>query len=108
MDIYELRNAIMVYVYGPIRNEYTTIQYSINAIQRHEIKLTLNELCDELVAIGSLHEDYTTTEVENYKLSQWDALNIAIRFELARQQEKDLEKSDIFNAITNIIKPGNE
>lgn len=109
MNLYELRNSIMVYMYGPERNGSSTnaIHYSINAVYRNIIHLEYTELISELIKLGSLGDNVEIKEetILNYHLSQWDALNIAIRFELAREQEKEIDKWDIFKAIADIIKP---
>lgn len=109
MNVYQLRNSIMVYMYGPERNESSTnaIHYSINAVYRNTIHLEYTELISELIKLGSLDDNAEIKEetILNYHLSQWDALSIAIRFELAREEEKEIDKSDIFKAIADIIKP---
>lgn len=103
MDIYKLRNCMLV------TNFYSHTEgamiYYIREGKTNIINLDRDALNAELVAIGSLDEDSDNEHIADYSLSQWDALNIAIRFELAREAQKELEGSDLFNAIANITKP---
>ncbi len=103
MNIYDLRRAILVYSFNT-HSEGGSIAYMKNG-KSNGISLTNSELLNELIAIGSLDVENDPEEFADYNMSQWDALNIAIRFELARETEKDLQKSDIFGAIANIINP---
>jgi len=105
MDIYELRNAIAVTIYA-IYKDSAVIRYTKSG-KLNSISLSEIELVQELLAIGSINDERVIDLMNNYNLSQWDALNIAIRFELAREQEKELDHSDIFKAIANIINPSN-
>ncbi len=107
MDIYELRSCINVYNFGR-HDEGASIFYTMNKRNRSFV-LDNETLLKELIIIGSLEDTiYDEQQFQGYILSQWDALNIAIRFELTREQEKDIDNSDIFKAIANIIKPTNE
>lgn len=103
MNIYDLRRDIMVYSFNT-HSEGGSIAYMKNG-KSNGIALTNMELYKELVAIGSLEGDECPEELADYNMSQWDALNIAIRFELAREMDKELKASDIFEAIAQIIKP---
>lgn len=103
MDIYKLRNCIFVTIYYS-HSEGGKILY-IRDGKTNVIALTKAELVSELIAIGSLDDNSHVDEIADYILSQWDALNIAIRFELARDTQRELENSDIFNTIANITKP---
>lgn len=100
MDIYELRRDIAVTIYYCFAAG-ATILYT-NKSHTNSIKLTWAELIKELQAIGSLDDNYASEDLINYHLSQWDALSIAIRFELARAMDKELDNSDIGKAIKNI------
>jgi hypothetical protein len=100
MTIYDLRNTMKVEYYHKHSNGGAISYY-----RNHKLDiLTLgnDELLKELIAIGSLEDGENYNQ---YVLSQWDALNIAIRFELARETEKDLQKSDVFESIAKLIKP---
>lgn len=103
MDIYELRRKTNVYSFGHHDNG-VSIFYEVG--ERHcSICIDHATLSKELIMLGSWDDNLTIDEKMNYCISQWDALNIAIRFELARAQEKELDNSDIFKAIANVIKP---
>jgi hypothetical protein len=103
MNIYELRRNILVYSFNT-HSEGCSIAYTMRG-KSNGIALTNMELLNELIAIGSLDTHPDPEEFADYTMSQWDALNIAIRFELARETEKDLLDSDIFNTIAKITKP---
>lgn len=100
MDIYELRRKINVYNWGH-HPTGVTIFYRIGELFPH-ICIDQEPLFKELKAIGSIEEECTIEVLNDYELSQWDALNIAIRFELAKAQENDIDNSDIGKAIKNI------
>lgn len=85
-------------------SEGVSITYMKNGIS-NDISLSNIQLYKELEAIGSIDEDMSPEEFADYNISQWDALNIAIRSELAKETEKEIENSDIFESIANIIKP---
>jgi len=109
MDIYELRRKVTVTMFTSFwnNNSYGIFHYSVD--ERHNVlKLQPRELEQELQAIGSIAENISQELFYKYQISQWDALNIVIRFELAREQEKEIDNSDIFKAIANIIKPTSE
>jgi hypothetical protein len=103
MNIYDLRRNILVYSFNT-HSEGGSIAYTNNG-RSNGMALTNIELYKELVAIGSLDENTDPEEFADYTMSQWDALNIAIRFELARETENDLQNSDIFESIAKITKP---
>ena len=101
MDIYGLRKIIRV----------VNFVNHVNGCGIHYIKdkftyyitLTKIELFNELVAIGTYDDTpLDVDEFEDYVMSQWDALNIALRKELTKEAELDLDKSDIGKAIENL------
>jgi len=97
MNIYDLRNTTKVEYYHKHSNGVAISYY-----RNHKLDiLTLgnDELLKELIAIGSLEDGENYNQ---YVLSQWDALNIVIRFELARETEKQIDNADIGKAIENI------
>lgn len=98
MDIYKIRNQVQVTVYY-INANGATILYQRKQ-KSNIINLTYTELTAELIALGSLDEGQNV--LDGYVLSQWDALNIAIRFEAARDMAKEIDKADIGKAIKNI------
>jgi len=100
MNIYELRRNMKVTNYYS-HSEGAVINYT-KANKTGSINLTRDVLIAEAIAIGSLDDDNTEEEKADYILSQYDALNIAIRFEAAREMEKEIENSDIGNAIKKI------
>lgn len=100
MDIYELRNKISVTIYT-IYKDGAIIRY-LKGNHLNVISLSENELIKELIAIGSLDDVDNWGHLANYELSQWDALNIALRFELAREMDKEIDNSDIGKAIKKI------
>lgn len=97
MDIYDLRAIIKVEYYHKHVNG-GAISYYVNN-KFNVITLGNDELKKELISIGSIDDD---SNFDKYVLSQWDALNISIRLELAREIEKDLDNSDIGKAIINL------
>lgn len=104
MNIYQLRNRMRLLNWRSYNGGLTSFFYTIGS-NNCSFSLNNEQLTSELIAIGSIDESWTPKERLAYQLSQWDALNIAIRFEAAKEQEKDLDNSDIFKAIANIIKP---
>lgn len=103
MNIYDLRRCLRIINFHS-HSEGATIFY-LKAVTTDTITLSREELINELIIIGSLDEDSDSEYIADYFISQWDALNIAIRHELAKDQENDLNKSDIFKALGNIINP---
>lgn len=103
MDIYKIRQEVNTNIHY-VHTTGATILYSRNGYH-NVIKLTHDELIAELKAIGTIDEE-TPNVMEGFKeariLSQWDALNIAIRFEQAREMDKEIDNSDIGKAIKRI------
>jgi len=99
---YNLRNCMHVAKYHS--HSGGAMIYYIKQGITNVINFPNPELFKELIAIGSIDEDSDPEYMADYSLSQWDALNIAIRYELAREQERELENSDIGKAI-NSLKP---
>jgi hypothetical protein len=97
MNIYNLRKTMSVEYYFKHANG-GAISYSRNN-KINVLTLANDELLKELIAIGSLEDG---DNYDNYALSQWDALNISIRFELAREAEKEIDNADIGKAIENL------
>lgn len=103
MNLYDLRNCILVITFSSHSNG--AVIYYRNKDKSDSLNLNNTELLSELIAIGSLEDTlHDERAFPEYQLSQWDALNIAIRFELARETEKDIDDSDIGKAIDNITK----
>lgn len=105
MNIYDLRKTVIVVVFD-CHSTGSSIYYQCNS-EAKSIHLNTEELFKELIAI-STYEDTIQDEkdfMNNYQMSQWDALNIAIRHELIKETEKELKASDIFEAIAKITKP---
>lgn len=103
MTLYELRKSIVVTVFEN-SSDLAKVSYIING-QQKQINLYHDEFKEELTAIGSIDEEITDEEFKKYHISQWDALNIAIRHEYRNYLEADNEKTDIFSALANIINP---
>lgn len=99
MDIYELRRKINVYDFRHLPHS-VIILYTVGE-QYCNVSLDQEMLAKELDAIGSIDSTYPD-ELVNYKISQWDALNIALRNEQAKAMDKELDNSDIGKAIKNI------
>lgn len=97
MTIYELRNTMKVEYYHKTPNGGGISYYRNNNF--NTLTLTNDELLKELIAMGSLDNG---DNYKHYVLSQWDALNIAIRFELAREAEREIDNADIGKAIENL------
>lgn len=105
MNIYQIRQEVNTNLHYVNANG-ATILYSRNGTT-NVIKLTHDELIAELKAIGTIDDD-TPNVSETFKeariLSQWDALNIVIRFEAARDMDKEIDNSDIGKAINKLLK----
>lgn len=105
MNIYDLRKAIEVTLFT--KTSYGAwIQYTKKG-KTNSINLDTDTLFKELISIGAYEDNcHDRTEFDDsISISQWDALNIAIRHELKKETEKELKASDIFEAIAQIIKP---
>lgn len=100
MNTYQLRKCIHVILFH-LNSESGSISYIKNGTASC-FCLSREEFFKELVAIGSVDEDIEYEDFMDYSLSQWDALNIAIRYELTREQEKDIDNSDIGKAINKL------
>lgn len=100
MDIYQIRNKTEVLSFYQ-HSEGVTINYSFDECSN---SLTTNKesLLSELIAIGSIDDESTIGGLDSYQVSQWDALNIAIRFEQTRAMDKEIDNSDIGKAIKKI------
>lgn len=96
MTIHDLRRMIKV-----ISFDNECIIYKLNDEPKSLIP-TRSALSSELINISSIE---SPTELDTYKISQWDALNLVIRHEYAKHMEADLMNSDLFKAIANITKP---
>lgn len=102
MNIYDLRKIIEVTSFS---KTYYGCWIQYNKMGRtNSINLNMEDLFKELVSIGT-YEEESRADFDNSPISQWDALNIAIRFELACETEKELNDSDLFSAIAKITKP---
>jgi len=83
MNIYDIRHRVTVTSYSDHMKGAVILYTRRQGITSlNKISLNTDELIKELVSIGSIEEGDT---LESYNLSQWDALHIAIRFELARE-----------------------
>lgn len=101
MTIYELRNIMKVDYYNRHANGGTIRYYRDNHV--YVLQLTNDELLKELIAIGSLEDTlHDERQFSTYVLSQWDALNIAIRYQLSRDAEFEIDNADIGKAIENL------
>lgn len=107
MNIYELRQSVIVTLFGSFWNgqDNARIMYNIDGRPQPKIELQPDELKKELIAIGSIEDDISDDDLRQYHISQWDALSLAIRYELAKETEKELRDSDIFEALAKITKP---
>lgn len=97
MNIYDLRKTVHVLNFC-LHCDGGLITYS-SSKGLNAIGLSREEMMKELIVIGSLDDDCTIEEMADYKLSQWDALSIAIRHELAREEEKSLSSFNIGKSI---------
>lgn len=100
MGIYELRKLVTVIAYFNFTGGAHVIYRITDKV--NTIDLSNIQLFDELLAIGSIEEDCNPEEFNEYRISQWDALNIAIRYELEREMEKESGMMDIQNAIDKL------
>lgn len=100
MNIYDLRRNIMVYSFNT-HSGGGYIAYMNNG-RSDGIILSKIELRKELELISSIDEEMTNEEFADYNMSQWDALNIAIRHELMLEAEKEIDSSDIGKSINKI------
>lgn len=97
MDIYDLRRFTHVYNYNN-HSEGCSIDYIVMNTVNH-LYISSGKLYDELIKM-SIVED--VEEFQDYRISQWDALNLAIRYELEKEVDKELDNSDIGKAIKNL------
>lgn len=102
MTIYDIRKILHVHTYSS--NGEGAIVYYQYGFERRSLHLKPHELVSELIAIGSESEGFTAEWLYGYAISQWDALNMAIRFELKLQTENEINNSDIGKAINNFLK----
>lgn len=100
MNIYDLRKIISVTIYV-IYPDGAIIRY-LKGDKLHVLSLTPDELINELISIGSIDENSSYGALNPLELSQWDALNIAIRHELMLEAEKEIDNSDIGKAIDKL------
>lgn len=101
MNIYDLRNCILVITFSSHSNG--AVIYYKKKNESDTLNLNNTELLLELIAIGSLEDTlHDERAFPEYQLSQWDALNIVIRFELAREMENEIDDSDIGKAIDKL------
>lgn len=101
MNIYDLRRVVHV-INHVSHSDGCNIHY-VKAGTTNFIALSKAELFNELVAIGTYEDAMNDVEAfDDYRMSQWDALNISIRFELERETQKDIDNSDIGKAIYNL------
>lgn len=99
MDIYELRRKTNVYNFGHHAHG-VSIFYKVGE-QYCNVCLDQEMLAKELDAIGSIDSTFPG-ELDNYIISQWDALNIALRNEQTKAIDKEIDNSDIGTAIKKI------
>lgn len=101
MTIYDFRKIIIV---QEVRHDASgvSINYTLSNAPK-SVSSGFAALAVELIAIGSVESECELHD--GYKLSQWDALNIAIRHEYKKHIDSELEYSDIFKALGNIINP---
>lgn len=104
MNIYELRQSIIVTLFGAFWDDRDNarIGYNINGLAQPTLELIPEKLSSELIAIGSIDEGITDQELRSYQLSLWDALNIAIRHELAIEMDKEKGMMDIQTSIDKL------
>lgn len=100
MNTYKLRNCMKVISYGI--GQFAGITY-LRYADQCTITLTHDKLLTELISIGSLDEGATIEDLGNYTLSQWDALNIAIRHESDKDMDETIKNSDIGKAFDKIL-----
>lgn len=101
MTIYDFRKIIIV---QEVRHDASgvSINYTLSNAPK-SVSSGFAALAVELIAIGSVESECELHD--GYKLSQWDALNIVIRHEYRNYLESTSDKTDIFNAIANLINP---
>ena len=103
MNIYDLRKHITVLNFEKTL-QGATIVYK-NGEWPSSISLTLDQLFRELIVVGTYEDNYhDRTEFDDSTcISQWDALNIVIRHELAKELAKEIENSDLGKSIENLL-----
>lgn len=90
MTTHEIRKNIFVlsWVYNANRLPYTFyIVYRFEGKGKTLI-LTKDDLISELIAISSIDN---AAEFDQYAISQWDALCLAVRHELKEATDKEIE-----------------
>lgn len=106
MSITNLRQNIHVLSHSGGSTCTTKIEYIFlkPPLKRMTLTISVSELKGKLFSINSIDDDITDEEYITYRVSQWDALNLAIRHELEKETEKEMNNSDIGKAIKNITK----
>lgn len=97
MTISELRQQIHV-THFEIQGPRTRLNYRKEGEWKYLLLPTIN-IIEELIAIGSID---SVSEFEGYQLSQWDGLNLAIRYEYAKTLEEESGMIDINKAIDKL------
>lgn len=106
MTIHDLRGLVYVQSWGNDERgaliTYCTLFTHGVLGDSTEVYIKIDTLLSELLAISSI--DSNAEYHEGYKLSQWDALNLAIRHEYFKYLESDIDNSDIGKALNNLSK----
>lgn len=97
MTLAEIRNMVHVYNYTSKGNN-CRIYYYFNGRSK-SLSLYWGALKKELIAIGSIEEN---DSLDNYVISQWEAISIAIRHEYAKALEEEPGMIDINKAIDKL------
>lgn len=100
MTTQQIRKNILVYEF---KNDAidAEIRYLYNGTLK-AFMASAEALYTELLAIGSVENK---KQYSGYELSQWDALNLVIRHELAIEIEKEDGMMNIDKAIEKLKKP---
>lgn len=99
MTIQQLREHITVFKYF-IFQDCAVIEYYFKT-EKKALSLLFDQLKISLFAIGSI-DDSELISLKEYTLSQWDALNLAIRHEYELHLESDDNLLDITAAMDKL------
>lgn len=103
MTLQQLRTMVHVSSYST-HIEGARIDYYVDGAEdaKRMLFLQIPDLCTELVAMGSLDENFTPEQYADYNLSQWDALNIVLRHEYLKALDADAEMMSITNLVDKL------
>ena len=108
MTTEEIRKSIHVNGYGlydhGIKVYYTWYKNRNDKGKERVLILCEKDAIDDLKSMGEIDTDNWDWVADNYIFSQWDALNLVIRYKLAESIEKESGMLAIDKAVENLKK----